>query len=100
MSAQILTEVSATVDADREQDLVNGYHKITAGNIPEGLVRTELLHGQDRQWRVQTVWRDREALEAMRANPEPPAALKLFKSVGADPVVRLYEVEERYVGAG
>lgn len=99
MSAQILTEVSATVAVDRETELVNGYHEITSGGVPDGLVRTELLHGPDRQWRVQTVWRDRAALEAVRARPEPPAALQLFKSVGADPVVRVYEVEDRHVAA-
>ena len=50
MSAQILTEVSATVDATREIQLVEGFREITAGGIPDGLVRTELLRGQDGQW--------------------------------------------------
>jgi hypothetical protein len=97
MSAQILTEVSATVDANREIQLVEGFREITAGGTPAGLVRTELLRGQDGQWRVQTLWRDRPALEAMRARPEPPAALRLFRSVGAEPSLRVYEVEDRHV---
>jgi hypothetical protein len=97
MSAQILTEVSATVDATRETQLVEAFREITAGGIPDGLVRTELLRGQDGQWRVQTLWRDRAALEAMRARPEPPAALRLFRSVGAETSLRVYEIENRHV---
>lgn len=99
MSAQILTEVSATVDATREMELVEAYREIVAGGLPDGLVRTELLRGQDGQWRIQTVWRDREALEAMRARPEPPAALRLFRMVGAEPSLRVYEVQDRHVAA-
>jgi hypothetical protein len=98
MSAEILTEVSATVDANREVELVKGYREITAG-APDGLVRTELLRGQDGQWRIQTLWRDRAALEAMRARAEPPAALRLFRRVGAEPSLQVYEVEDRHVAA-
>jgi len=99
MPAQILTEVSATVDATREMELVTGYREITAGGVPDGLVRSELLRGQDRQWRIQTLWRDRAALEAMRARPEPPAALRLFRMVGAEPSLQVYEVQDRHVAA-
>jgi hypothetical protein len=99
MAAQILTEVSATVDANREIELVEGFREITAGGIPDGLVRTELLRGQDGQWRIQTLWRDREALDAMRARPEPPAAPRLFSNVGAEPTLQVYEVEDRRVAA-
>jgi len=100
MAAQILTEVSATVDASRETELVEGYREITAGGVPDGLVRTELLRGQDRRWRIQTLWRDRAALEAMRGRPEPPAALRLFRNVGAEPSLEVYEVHDRHVAAG
>ena len=54
-------------------------------SVPGGLVRTELLRGRDRQWRIQTLWRDRAALDAMRSAPEPPAAPNSFRRVGAIP---------------
>ena len=97
MSGQILTEVSATVDAGRETDLVEGFREITSGGTPDGLIRTELLRGQRGHWRIQTLWRDRATLDAMRAGPEPPAAPRLFSDIGAEPSLQVYEVEDRYV---
>lgn len=99
MPSQILTEVSATVDADREAELVTRFREMTAGSTPDGLVRTELLHGQNGQWRIQTLWRDRASLDTMRAGPEPPAAPRLFSQVGAEPSLQVYEVEYGYSGA-
>jgi len=49
--------------------------------VPDGLLRTELLRGQNGRWRIQTAWRDGAALDAMRAASEAPAALRLTWSV-------------------
>lgn len=95
MTGHILTEVLATVDADREVELLAGFEELAAGPLPDGLLRTELLRGSNQEWRVQTLWRDRAALDAMRAGPEPPAAPRLFRSVGAEPTLRVYAVEAR-----
>jgi hypothetical protein len=94
LPGEILTDVSATVAADRERDLLMGYRELLAQPVPEGLVRTELLRGREGQWRIQTLWRDRAALDAMRAGSEPPAALLLFHQVGADPALIVFEVVE------
>ncbi|HKT55486.1 MAG TPA: antibiotic biosynthesis monooxygenase [Microbacterium sp.] len=94
MSAQILTEVSAVVTEDREADLVAGFSALLSQELPDGLLRTELLRGADGAWRIQSLWRDRDALEAMRASPEPPAAPTLFRSVGADPTLSILVVAE------
>ena len=93
MTGQILTEVLATVDADREAELLAGFEELIAGPLPDGLLRTELLRGGNQEWRVQTLWRDRAALDAMRAGAEPPAAPRLFRGVGAEPSLRVYAVE-------
>jgi heme-degrading monooxygenase HmoA len=94
LSGRILTEVSATVDPAHESELVDGFRELLAGPIPDGLLRTELLRGQDGQWRINTLWRDREALAAMQASSEPPAAPRLFRSVGAEPSLRVYEIAQ------
>jgi heme-degrading monooxygenase HmoA len=96
MSGQILTAVTATVDANRESELTSGFRKLTAAPMPDGLIRTELLRGQNGSWRIQTLWRDRAALEAVRASPEPPAALELFRSVGADHSHEVFSVEHAH----
>jgi quinol monooxygenase YgiN len=89
---QILTEVSAIVAPEREAGLVAAYRALVAHTLPDGLVRTELLSGQDGHWRIQTLWRDRAALDAMRAAPEGPAAPRLFREAGAEPALALFDV--------
>jgi quinol monooxygenase YgiN len=88
---QVLTEVRATVDPSRHEALVAGFEALLAESRPEGLLRTELLH-VDGEWRIQTLWRDREALAAMRSSTAEPAAPKLFRSVGARPELTILEV--------
>ncbi|GHI07902.1 hypothetical protein AQI88_33495 [Streptomyces cellostaticus] len=93
MAGQVLTEVSAIVPPDREGELVTAYRELVAGPLPEGLLRTELLSGRDGRWRIQTLWRNRAALDAMRAAaPEGPAAPRLFRAVGADPELAVLDV--------
>jgi hypothetical protein len=99
MANRILTDVSAIVDPVREDELVSGFRKLIGEQVPDGLVRTELLRGADGPWRIQTVWRDRDALDAMRAAPEPPAAPRLFRTVGADPSLQVYEITVEHVPA-
>lgn len=99
MPETILTEVSAPVAPDRETDLIAGFRELLAGPLPDGLVRTELLRGPDGEWRVNSLWRDRQALDAMRAGSEPPAAPTLFRKVGAEPTLRVFQVEEQRVAA-
>ena len=65
MSGQVLTEVSAVVAIEREAVLLSAYRDLLAQPMPDGLVRTELLRGQDGHWRIQTLWQDRAALDAI-----------------------------------
>ncbi len=91
-----MTSVSAVVPADREDALVEGYRSLVAGDKPEGLLRSELLRGQDGRWVIQTVWRDRAAIMAARSSGEPPAALRLLQRVGAESVHDVLAIEEQY----
>lgn len=88
----VLTEVAARVSRDRETDLQAGFARLLEQALPDGLLRTELLQGPDGHWRIHTLWRDREALQAMRAGGEPPAAPRLFREVGADPTLTIFDV--------
>jgi hypothetical protein len=45
---------------------------------------------------IQSLWRDRAALDAMRADPEPPVAPALFRRLGAEPVLRIYGIRARH----
>lgn len=90
-TGQVLTEVRATVDPSRHETLVAGFEALLAEPRPDGLLRTELLHFGD-QWRIQTLWRDRDALASMRSSTAEPAAPRLFRSVGATPELTVLEV--------
>lgn len=90
---KVLTEVSAVVEADREAELIGGFRRLLGEPRPDGLERTELLRDRGGVWRIQTLWRDQEALDRMRAASEPPAAPRLLRQVGADPTLQILLVE-------
>jgi hypothetical protein len=92
MDEQILTSISAKVDPSRDGELVDGFSALMDGTLPDGLVRSELLRGQDETWRIQSLWRDRAALTAAREAGERPAALLLFERVGAEHAHEVFTV--------
>lgn len=92
-SLPTLTVVSAQVSPEREADLIAGFQALLEGPMPDGLLRTELLRGQNGRWQIQSLWRDRDALMAMRAAGQPPAALALFERVGAEHSHEFFTVE-------
>ena len=82
LSRVVVTVVDVVVPADREDDLIAGFTELLASPQPDGMFSTELLRGAEGRWRVQTNWRDREALLAVRANGETPAVLALLDRLG------------------
>lgn len=92
----IMTVVSAVVSPDREADLTDGFRAIGETSMPDGLLRTELLRGQQGIWRIQSLWRDRDALEAVRVSGQRPAAFELFERVGADHSHDFFFVDQAY----
>lgn len=95
----VLTEVSAEVAENRVAALIDGFAALVDGPVPDGLLRTELLRAADGRWRIQSLWRDRAALDAMREGTAEPAAPRLFRSVGSEPVLQVLLVEAGYTPA-
>lgn len=89
----ILTEVTASLPDDRADEVEAAFAAILSGPIPAGLVRTELLRGPEGRWRIQSLWRDTAALDAMRSLPDPPAAPTMFRTLGVEPSVRMWIVQ-------
>jgi hypothetical protein len=96
MSTPIVTATDATVAADREDDLLEGYRAMLEADQPDGMLRSELLRGPNGSWRIQTTWRDMVALQAVRASGKPPAALALLDSLGAEPSHSWFIVEDGF----
>src|SRR6266545_4995137 len=88
----ILTMVSADVDQSQAEELIAAYETLLADGLPDGLLETQLLGDGQGHWAIHSLWRDRAALDAMRAAPEPPAAPTLFRSFSADPALAIMSV--------
>jgi len=99
VSDMIMTEVSAVVASDRADDVAGAFAEVLQRPLPDGLIRPEPLAGRDGDWKVQTLWRDQAALDAMRAGPEPPAAPAMFRQLGAEPVLRIYYIRGQYAAS-
>ena len=93
---QIMTVVSAVVAPDREAELPSGFRIMTETTMPDGLIRSELLRGQHGTWRIESLWRDWNALQKVRASGQQPAAIELFERAGAEHSHDFYFVEGAY----
>src|SRR3982751_4427328 len=90
-----VTIVEAAVEGNREDDLRAAWDEVTAGVLPAGFIESSLLRTEDGTWRIVTVWESKDAVLAMRATGEPPAALVVFERAGAEPSVSMSTVEGR-----
>jgi len=97
MSNPVVTSIDVRLPTSREEELLDGFRKLNEGEKPDGLLRSELLRGQDGAWRIQTTWRDRETVIALRRNGEPPAALALLDRLGVEHSHAVFTVEQTYV---
>jgi len=96
MDNPVVTAVDAVVPSERETELVDGFRRMTESSLPEGLLRTELLRGQEGHWRIQSTWRDLATVKALRASGARPAAQDLLESVGATHTHDVFFVEHGF----
>src|SRR5262245_48963902 len=89
----LLTVLEAQIDRGREPALEAAYAAAGRGNLPPGLIRSELLRDANdpTRWRIQTWWTGRVALDAMRASGTPAGVL-MFRAAGGEPVLSIFEV--------
>jgi quinol monooxygenase YgiN len=89
---RVLTMVTADVDQGQAADLRSAFESLLAQGLPDGLLETQLLGDGQGHWAIHSLWRDRAALEAMRAAPDPPAAPMLFRRFGGKPTLAIMSV--------
>jgi hypothetical protein len=93
----VMAEVNVRVAAKHEARLIAAYHRLIAQPLPDGLLQTELLRGEDGRWRIQTLWRDRVAMDVMRAASGGPTAPRLFRELSAEPEFEIFEVVDEWI---
>jgi hypothetical protein len=91
---RVITAIDAHVDPELEADLLNGYRELFNGQQPDGMIGSMLLRGQGGAWRIQTTWRDFDALLAVHNSGRPPAALELLDRLGAEHSHTVFVVEQ------
>ena len=89
-----VTIVEGAVESARTGDLRAAWEERTAV-LPAGLIESALLRAEDGTWRIVSVWQSKEAVMAMRASGEPPAAPLMFERAGSTPSVSMWAVEGR-----
>src|SRR6266498_409846 len=80
--SMFVTIVEGSVEATREDDLRSAWKEVTDAELPPGFIETSLLRADDGTWRIVTFWESKEAVMAMRASGEPPAAPIMFERAG------------------
>jgi heme-degrading monooxygenase HmoA len=85
--------LEAHVAADKSAALLSAFGEAT-GELDEGIEETFLAQNaaDPSQWKIITVWRNREVLEAMRQSGETPRGVLMFRSADAEPTLSVYEV--------
>jgi heme-degrading monooxygenase HmoA len=89
----VMTVLEAHVPADRRDDVERVFREGMAV-LPDVIVESYLLRDttDPSRFRLTTVWRSLEALEAMRASGVKPKGVQMFESVGATPTLSVFDV--------
>ena len=62
--------------------------------LEAGITQTFLLHhsADSAVWRILTIWRSREALNAMRQSGGTPRGVLMFRAANAEPALSIFDV--------
>ena len=90
----VITELEAHVPADKWDALRQAYRDLTTRGLPSQMVRGVLLQSttDPTLWRAISTWRSRAALDEYRSSVETPGGVLLFRGVGVEPVLTLFDV--------
>jgi hypothetical protein len=92
--AMVMTILEAHVVAEQWDALRSSYE--ARARLPDSgaIVESFLIQGtEDRgTWRIVTVWRDQEALDAMRGSGETPAGVLIFRDADAEPRLTIFTI--------
>jgi hypothetical protein len=93
-SSMVMTVLEAQVAADRWDALRRSYE--ARARLPDSgaIVESFLIQGTDdgSTWHIVTVWRDQEALDAMRGSGETPTGVLIFRDADAEPRLTVFTI--------
>ena len=89
--AATVTFVTGNINPDRVPGVKERYEAAVAAGLPAGMERTYMLQVEPGRVAILSIWRDRDAVEAMIATGEEPLARRLIREAGGDPEPVLWE---------
>ena len=91
-ASPVMTVLEGRVAPDRAAELRRVYD--SAGPLPSQMLQTVLAQSTADPdiWRVISLWRSREALEEYRRSISTPTGIMMFRSVGAEPAISVWDV--------
>ncbi len=91
---EVITVVEGKVPSSRVREFEAAYASVKDQPKPPGWKRSMLLRDTTEQgsYRVSTTWETREALDEMRKSTSVPVAIALFRKVGVEPNLRIFEI--------
>jgi heme-degrading monooxygenase HmoA len=91
---QVMTVVEGRVPILRVRDFEAAYASVKDQAKPPGWKRSMLLRDTKEEglYRVSTLWETREALDEMRKSTSMPVAIALFRNLGVEPNLRIFEI--------
>ena len=93
MAQRVMTMLEARVSADHWTDLQNFWSRMD-GDRPAQMVDRYLVQATSDPeiWQAVGVWQSREALDQYRQSVDSPGGVKMFRAVGAEPTLALFDV--------
>ena len=89
----IVTMLEAQVANENAEELVSSF-RAASGPLPSQIVESFLLReSATDSWRLVTVWESREALDGYRTSVETPGGVLMFRAVGVEPVLTVFDAE-------
>ena len=90
--SMVVTMLEARVAPDKEQDLLREYGR-AGDKLPPAIIETFLLRAPNSEvWKIVTVWRSQDALKAYRVSVDIPEGVRIFRVVGSEPTLSIFDV--------
>jgi len=96
----VITMLEGRVESEQWDALKQTFHAANQ-QLPPAIAQSYLIqNGTEKDiWRIVTVWRSRQALQEYRASVETPGGVLMFRAVGAEPTLSIFDVID-YIHGG
>ena len=90
---KVMTVLEAHV-ASEQWDTLRSTFAENSNRLPSQMVEMFLVQGtaDTTLWRGISIWRSRQALDEYRQSVETPGGILMFRSVGAEPTLAIFDV--------